>query len=34
MHHRLVQIHLFPNSNSRIARLMADLFIERFGRLS
>ena len=29
-HHRLVQIHLFPNGNGRHARLMADLLLERF----
>src|SRR5256885_956995 len=26
-HHRLVQIHAFPNGNGRHARLMADLLI-------
>lgn len=31
-HHRLVQIHPFPNGNGRHARLMADLLIHRFGR--
>jgi Fic-DOC domain mobile mystery protein B len=31
LHHRLVQIHPFPNGNGRISRLMADLFMERFG---
>lgn len=30
-HHRLVQIHLFPNGNSRHARLMADLLVLRLG---
>ena len=29
-HHRLVQIHLFPNGNGRHARLMADILLERF----
>ncbi|HXZ01125.1 MAG TPA: mobile mystery protein B [Stellaceae bacterium] len=28
-HHRLVQIHLFPNGNGRHARLMADLLVVR-----
>ena len=27
-HHRLVQIHAFPNGNGRHARLMTDLFLE------
>jgi Fic-DOC domain mobile mystery protein B len=27
LHHRLVQVHPFPNGNGRHARLMADLFI-------
>jgi len=31
-HHRLVQIHPFPNGNGRHARLMADLLVMRFGR--
>lgn len=31
-HHRLVQIHPFPNGNGRHARLMADLLIMRLGR--
>ena len=31
-HHRLVQIHLFPNGNGRHARLMADLLVMRLGR--
>jgi Fic-DOC domain mobile mystery protein B len=31
-HHRLVQIHPFPNGNGRHARLMADLLIMQFGR--
>jgi Fic-DOC domain mobile mystery protein B len=30
-HHRLVQIHPFPNGNGRHARLMADLLVMRFG---
>lgn len=30
-HHRLVQIHLFPNGNGRHARLMADLLVLRLG---
>jgi Fic-DOC domain mobile mystery protein B len=31
-HHRLVQIHPFPNGNGRHARLMADLLVMSFGR--
>jgi Fic-DOC domain mobile mystery protein B len=31
-HHRLVQIHPFPNGNGRHSRLMADLMVMRFGR--
>lgn len=31
-HHRLVQIHAFPNGNGRHARLMADLLVMKFGR--
>jgi Fic-DOC domain mobile mystery protein B len=31
LHHRLVQIHPFPNGNGRHARLMADLLIMRLG---
>ena len=31
-HHRLVQIHPFPNGNGRHARLMADLLIMSLGR--
>lgn len=27
-HHRLVQIHPFPNGNGRISRLMADLVLQ------
>src|SRR5260221_5220285 len=30
-HHRLVQIHPFPNGNGRHARLMADLLVIRLG---
>ena len=30
-HHRLVQIHPFPNGNGRHSRLMADLLIMRLG---
>ncbi len=30
-HHRLVQIHPFPNGNGRPSRLMADLLIMRLG---
>jgi len=29
LHHRLVEIHPFPNGNGRHARLMADLLIQR-----
>ena len=28
-HHRMVQIHLFPNGNGRHARIAADIFLER-----
>ena len=28
-HHRMVEIHLFPNGNGRHARIAADLFLER-----
>jgi Fic-DOC domain mobile mystery protein B len=31
LHHRLAQIHPFPNGNGRHARLMADLVIMRLG---
>ena len=31
LHHRLVQIHAFPNGNGRHARLMADLLIMELG---
>jgi Fic-DOC domain mobile mystery protein B len=30
-HHRLEQIHPFPNGNGRHARLMADLLVMRLG---
>lgn len=30
-HHRLVYIHLFPNGNGRLSRLMADLLIKKLG---
>jgi Fic-DOC domain mobile mystery protein B len=30
-HHRLVQIHAFPNGNGRHARLMADLLVMGLG---
>src|SRR5574344_1362639 len=30
-HHRLVQIHPFPNGNGRLSRLMADLLMRKFG---
>jgi Fic-DOC domain mobile mystery protein B len=30
-HHRLVQIHPFPNGNGRHARLMADILVMSFG---
>jgi Fic-DOC domain mobile mystery protein B len=30
-HHRLVQIHAFPNGNGRHARLIADLLVMRLG---
>ncbi len=30
-HHRLAQIHPFPNGNGRHARLMADLLVMRLG---
>lgn len=32
LHHRLTQIHPFPNGNGRHARMLADLLIERLGR--
>jgi Fic-DOC domain mobile mystery protein B len=31
LHHRLVQIHPFPNGNGRHARLMADLLVMQLG---
>jgi Fic-DOC domain mobile mystery protein B len=31
LHHRLVEIHPFPNGNGRHARLMADLLVMRLG---
>lgn len=31
LHHRLVEIHPFPNGNGRHARLIADLLIQRLG---
>ena len=31
LHHRLTQIHGFPNGNGRHARMMADLRIEKLG---
>jgi len=31
LHHRLVQIHPFPNGNGRHARLIADLLVMRLG---
>ena len=31
VHHRLVQIHPFPNGNGRHARLMADLLVMHLG---
>lgn len=31
-HHRLVQIHPFPNGNGRHSRLMADLLVMQLGR--
>lgn len=31
-HHRLVQIHPFPNGNGRISRLMADLLMRQLGQ--
>ncbi len=32
LHHRLVQIHPFPNGNGRHTRLVADLLVEQLGR--
>jgi Fic-DOC domain mobile mystery protein B len=31
LHHRLVEIHPFPNGNGRHARLMADLLVRKLG---
>lgn len=31
LHHRMVAIHPFPNGNGRHARMLADLFLLRFG---
>jgi Fic-DOC domain mobile mystery protein B len=31
LHHRLVEIHPFPNGNGRHARLMADLLVQQMG---
>ena len=31
-HHRLVQIHPFPNGNGRHARLLSDLLVMSMGR--
>ena len=31
-HHRLVQIHPFPNGNGRVSRLMADLLMRKLGQ--
>ena len=33
-HHKLVQIHPFPNGNGRISRIMADLLMRQFGEKS
>lgn len=33
-HHRLVQIHIFPNGNGRHARLITDLLLESLGQKS
>jgi len=32
LHHRLTQIHPFPNGNGRHARMMADLLVQQLGR--
>lgn len=32
-HHRLVQIHVFPNGNGRHSRLMTDLLLKKIGGL-
>lgn len=34
LHHRMVQIHPFPNGNGRHTRLMADLMVENLGGAS
>ena len=31
-HHRLVQIHIFPNGNGRHARLITDLLLQKLGK--
>ena len=31
-HHRLVDIHPFPNGNGRHARMMADLLVQKMGQ--
>lgn len=31
LHHRIVQVHPFPNGNGRHARLLADLLVESLG---
>ena len=31
LHHKLVQIHPFPNGNGRVSRLMADLVLQKLG---
>jgi Fic-DOC domain mobile mystery protein B len=31
LHHRLTQIHGFPNGNGRHARMMSDMLIEKLG---
>jgi len=31
-HHKLVQIHPFPNGNGRISRIMADLIMKKLGQ--
>jgi len=32
LHHRLVQIHPFPNGNGRVSRVMADLCMKQMGQ--
>ena len=34
LHHRLVQIHPFPNDNGRVSRLMADLVLQKLNGTS